>query len=84
MCFQFLFCKNSNNLIIKKEKFHRAGRGGHGQKSGQRSPKGRAKRLEIQGGARSFSGAFAFVPKALPALKISLLERTCGGPIFLA
>ena len=46
----------------------RAGRVGHGQKSGQRPPKGRTKRLEPQGGARRFSGAFAFGTKALPAL----------------
>ena len=43
-----------------------AGRAGHGQKTEQRLPKGRAKRLEPQGGARSFSGAFAFGTKALP------------------
>ena len=48
------------NQFIKQESSPRAERVGHGQKPEQRSPKGRAKRHEPQGGARRFSGAFAF------------------------
>jgi hypothetical protein len=76
--------QNSFRIIIKKESFFRAGRVGHGQKPEQRPPKSRTKWDETQGGARSFSGAFAFGTKALPALRITHLERLCGRPMFLA
>ena len=68
----------------KQETLPRAGREGHGQKPEQRLPKSRTKWVETQGGARSDSGAFAFCKKALPALRITHLERLCGGPMFLA
>ena len=48
----------------------RVGRVGHGQKPEQRRPKSRTKWVETQGGARSFSEAFAFGTKALPALRL--------------
>ena len=73
-----------SNLTNKQDTLYWVGRVGQGQKPEQRSPKSRTKWDETQGGARSFSGAFAFRRKALPALRITHLERLCGGPMFLA
>lgn len=54
-----LMISNLKQIIIIEGHFNIGWAGRNGQKSEQRPPKGRAKRL-------------------------SLLDRTCGGPIFLA
>ena len=57
----------------------RVGRGGHGQNAGERSPKGRTKRLTFTEGRLRLTSE-----KSLPDLKVKRLGWPCGGPMVLA
>ena len=52
---------------------------GHGQNAGQRSPKGRTKRLTFREGHLRLTSK-----KSLPDLKVRRLGWPCGGPMVLA
>ena len=84
MVFQKIKEKKEKNCKKSTLSSPQAGRVGNGQKPEQRLPKSRTKWAETQGGARRFSGAFAFGTKALPRLEAPHLERLCGRPMFLA
>ena len=61
---------------------NRGSAGPRAELSGLRLRAGRGLRLQAKRSRKQ--GAFAFGTKALPALRVTHLERLCGGPMFLA